>query len=50
MCALLALSANAPVDIKLSLSVLARHGGGTGIHADDWGVAYFQGPDVQVFR
>lgn len=50
MCELLALSASAPVDIKLSLSVLARHGGETGIHADGWGVAYFEGPDVQVFR
>lgn len=50
MCELFALSASAPVDIKLSLSVLARHGGETGIHADGWGVAYFEGPDVQVFR
>lgn len=50
MCELLALSASAPVDIKLSLSVLARHGGETDIHADGWGVAYFEGPDVQVFR
>ncbi len=50
MCELLALSASAPVDIKLSLSVLARHGGKTGSHADGWGVAYFEGPDVQVFR
>ena len=50
MCELLALSASAPVDIKLSLSVLARHSGETGIHADGWGVAYFEGPDVQVCR
>lgn len=50
MCELFALSASEPVDIKLSLSELARHGGETGIHADGWGVAYFEGPDVQVFR
>ena len=50
MCELFALSASEPVDIKLSLSELARHGGETGIHADGWGVAFLDGRDAQVFR
>jgi glutamine amidotransferase len=50
MCELFALSASAPVDIKLSLSVLARHGGAEGIHGDGWGVAYFEGRDAHVLR
>lgn len=50
MCELFALSASEPVDIKLSLAELARHGGGTGIHADGWGVAFLDGRDAHVFR
>lgn len=50
MCELFALSASAPVDIKLSLSELARHGGNTGIHSDGWGVAFLDGRDVRMFR
>ena len=43
-------SASAPVDIKLSLSELARHGGETGINADGWGVAFLEGRDASIFR
>lgn len=50
MCELFALSASEPVDIKLSLAELARHGGVTGIHADGWGVAFLDGRDAHVFR
>ena len=50
MCELFALSASTPVDIKLSLGELARHGGNTGIHADGWGVAFLEGRDAQIFR
>ncbi len=50
MCELFALSASSPVDIKLSLSELARHGGETGIHADGWGVAFLEGRDARVIR
>jgi glutamine amidotransferase len=50
MCELFALSASAPVDIKLSLGELARHGGETGIHAHGWGVAFLDGRDVRLVR
>lgn len=50
MCELFALSASAPVDIKLSLSELARHGGNTGIHTDGWGVAFLEDRDARIFR
>jgi glutamine amidotransferase len=50
MCELFALSASSPVDVRLSLHELARHGGETGVHADGWGVAFLQDRDVAVFR
>ena len=50
MCELFALSASSPVDVRLSLHELARHGGETGMHADGWGVAFLQDRDVAVFR
>ena len=50
MCELFALSASVPVDIRLSLKELARHGGQTGVHADGWGVAFLDGRDAHVFR
>ncbi|MBP6012110.1 MAG: class II glutamine amidotransferase [Alphaproteobacteria bacterium] len=50
MCELFALSANATVDVKLSLGALARHGGGTGPHRDGWGVAFGDGKDFRLFK
>lgn len=50
MCELLAMSASAPVDIRLSLGELARHGGETGIHTDGWGVAFLEGRDARIVR
>ena len=50
MCELFALSANAPVDVLLSLSALARHGGDTGPHRDGWGAAFSDGKDFRIFK
>ncbi|MBN8913476.1 class II glutamine amidotransferase [Hyphomicrobium sp.] len=49
MCELLAISASAPVDVKLSLSRLAAHGGPAG-QPDGWGIAFAEGNDTQVWR
>lgn len=50
MCELFALSASDPVDVKLSLGELARHGGETDHHGDGWGVAFADGRDFRVFK
>ena len=50
MCELFALSANSPVDVLLSLSALARHGGDTGPHRDGWGAAFGDGKDFRIFK
>jgi predicted glutamine amidotransferase len=50
MCELLAISARFPTTIRLSLDVLARHGGGTGPHRDGWGVAFLHDGDAMVLR
>lgn len=50
MCELLAISASAPVNVKLSLGELARHGGETGIQTDGWGAGFLDGRDVRLFR
>jgi glutamine amidotransferase len=50
MCELLALSCNRSVDVVLSFSELARHGGETGAHTDGWGVAFYEGADAMVVR
>lgn len=49
MCELLAISASAPVDVKLSLSRLAAHGGPAG-QPDGWGIAFAEGNDTHVWR
>ena len=41
MCELLALNANTPTDLGFSFRGLSRRGGGTGEHADGWGLASF---------
>jgi glutamine amidotransferase len=46
MCELLALNANTPTDMGFSFRGLSRRGGGTGEHADGWGLASFT-PDGQ---
>ncbi len=50
MCELLAMSARFPTTLRLSLDELARHGGGTGPHADGWGIAAIQDGDAFVIR
>ena len=50
MCELFALSATRSVDIALSFTELARHGGDMGLSADGWGVAYYEDNDAVVLR
>ena len=50
MCELLALSTSQPVRLSLSLHTLASHGGAAGSTHDGWGVAFYQGKDVALFR
>ncbi len=41
MCELFAMSSKLPSTVTLSLKTFAEHGGGTGPHADGWGIAYY---------
>lgn len=50
MCELLGMSARLPASITLSLNEFARHGGETGPHADGWGIAFYDGRDVNLIR
>ncbi|MDI1342097.1 class II glutamine amidotransferase [Polaromonas sp.] len=50
MCELLALSTSGPARLTFSLHTLASRGGATGISRDGWGVAFYLGQDVALFR
>jgi predicted glutamine amidotransferase len=50
MCELLALSTSQPARLTFSLRTLAAHGGLSGRSHDGWGVAFYQGRDVALFR
>ena len=50
MCELLALSSSQPARLTFSLRALASHGGEDGTAHDGWGVAFYQGADVALFR
>jgi glutamine amidotransferase len=50
MCELFAMSSRYPASVSTSLEEFARHGGLTGPHKDGWGVAMYEGLDVQVVR
>ena len=52
MCELLALSASLPTQLTFSLHTLASHSGSGegGSSRDGWGVAFYQGADVALFR
>jgi len=50
MCELLAVSTSQPARLSLSLHTLASHGGQAGSTHDGWGVAFYQGKDVALFR
>jgi predicted glutamine amidotransferase len=50
MCELLALSMSQPARLTFSLHTLAARGGQDGTTRDGWGVAFYQGGDVALFR
>jgi hypothetical protein len=50
MCELLALSSSRPVNLTFSLETLAARWGAAGSAHDGWGVAFYQGTDVALFR
>jgi glutamine amidotransferase len=50
MCELLALSSSQPVRLTFSLHTLAARGGLLGRAHDGWGVAFYEGLDVALFR
>lgn len=50
MCELLALSSSRPARLTFSLHTLAEHGGAGASARDGWGVAFYQGDDVALFR
>lgn len=50
MCELLAVSSSSPVRLTFSLQTLAAHGASAGSSRDGWGVAFYQGSDVALFR
>lgn len=50
MCELFGISSKQPTTVQTSLAEFARRGGGTGPHADGWGIAFFHDGDVQLIR
>ncbi len=50
MCELLGMSANVPTDICFSLTGLIQRGGKTGPHKDGWGITFYEGKGIRVFR
>ena len=50
MCELLGMSANVPTDIRFSFRGLMRRGGGTDVHRDGWGIAFYEGKGCRTFR
>lgn len=50
MCELFALSSSEPSKLTHSLRILADRGGEPGQSNDGWGVAFYQGEDVALFR
>lgn len=49
MCQLLGMNCNVPTDIVFSFTGFARRGGGTDVHNDGWGIAFFEGAGVRHF-
>jgi glutamine amidotransferase len=49
MCELLALNSNVPTAITFSFTGFSARGGGTGQHADGFGLAFHDGQDCRVF-
>ena len=46
MCQLLGMNCNAPTDVTFSFRGFAQRGGNTDHHADGWGIAFFEGNDL----
>ena len=49
MCQLLGMNSNVPTDICFSFAGFQARGGATDVHADGWGIAFFEGRGVRVF-
>jgi predicted glutamine amidotransferase len=49
MCQLLGMNCNVPTDICFSFGGFAARGGGTDVHADGWGIAFFEGRGCRLF-
>ncbi|MBI4986568.1 MAG: class II glutamine amidotransferase [Rhodocyclales bacterium] len=49
MCQLLGMNCNVPTDICFSFAGFQARGGGTDVHRDGWGIAFFEGRGVRVF-
>lgn len=49
MCQLLGMNCNVPTDIVFSFTGFATRGGGSDIHKDGWGIAFFEGRGVRYF-
>ncbi len=50
MCELFALSSSLPTRLTISLDEFARHAGGVAPHQDGWGIAFYEGYDIQRMR
>lgn len=49
MCQLLGMNCNVPTDICFSFSGFQARGGATDVHADGWGIAFFEGRGTRLF-
>lgn len=49
MCQLLGMNCNTPTDICFSFTGFQKRGGDTDVHADGWGIAFFEGRGVRLF-
>ncbi|MDD2884584.1 MAG: class II glutamine amidotransferase [Dechloromonas sp.] len=49
MCQLLGMNCNVPTDICFSFTGFQARGGATDVHADGWGIAFFEGRGYRLF-
>lgn len=50
MCQLLGMNCNTPTDISFSFEGFCRRAGLTDNHSDGFGIAFFEGKGIRVFR
>lgn len=50
MCELLGMNCNVPTDICFSFAGFQARGGATGVHADGWGIGFFESRDGEAAR